>query len=106
MYKPMGRRTFTCEKVVYTIDMSDPALLVERRSEIAERQAMIAGWLAQTNTDQLVMLEPPNLNWFVGAHLCRGILDVCEQPVLIISAQQRWLVCSSADTQRLFGQFL
>ncbi len=90
-------------RVVYIINMSDGIL---RRAELAERQAFVAALLAETQTDQLLVFEPPNLSWFAGAPLARGILNPAEQPVLVISATQHWVVCSNNDSQRIFDTFV
>lgn len=81
-------------------------LTAERRSEIDARQGWIADLLSQVAADQVLLLEPANQHWFAGAPLCRGILDPAEQPALVISANQRWLICSNVDTQRIFDNFL
>ncbi len=90
-------------KVVYIISMNDAAT---RRSELAQRQSFVAALLADTQTDQLLIFEPPNLSWFAGAPLARGIFHPAEQPLLIVSATQRWVVCGNNDSQRLFDTFV
>lgn len=77
-----------------------------RRAEIDERQASLAGLIKELGVEQLLLLEPPNLAWFSGAPLTRAIIDPAEQPALVVSESQRWVICSNLDTQRLFDTFL
>jgi Xaa-Pro aminopeptidase len=93
-------------RVDYIIDMFSQAITEQRRTEVADRQAFVAGLLSETGADQLLILEPPNLSWFAGAPLARGVLDSSEQPVLIVSNNQRSVICSNIDSQRLFDTFL
>lgn len=82
------------------------ATIAARRAELDERQAVVAALLAETRCEQLLILEPPNLAWFSGSPLSRGALDPAEQPALIVSANQRWVVCSNVDSHRLFETHL
>jgi Xaa-Pro dipeptidase len=93
-------------KVAYITDMSGKSLTDLRWIEIAERQSFVASLLVEINADQLLLLEPANLAWFAGTPLARGALDPTEQPALVVSAHQRWVVSSNVDSQRLFDNFL
>lgn len=86
--------------------MGDASSAAVRRTELAARQAFVAAILAETQTDQLVIFEPANISWFSGSPLARGIQDPNEQPALIVSTTQRWVVCSNVDSRRLFDTFL
>jgi Xaa-Pro aminopeptidase len=82
----------------------DPA--AERRAEIDERQAFVAGLLADAGAELLLLLEPANVAWFCGAPLGTGILDPAEQPALVVGEQLRWLIAGNVDSRRLFDTYL
>lgn len=86
--------------------MIDASTAAERRTELAERQAFVAQLLAAVPADQLLILETANLSWFAGVPLSHGILDPTDQPALVVSPTNRWVVCSNVDSGRLFNTFL
>ncbi|MBX7102664.1 MAG: hypothetical protein K1X57_01190 [Gemmataceae bacterium] len=86
--------------------MAATSSVADRRVELAERQAFVAGLLNEAKVEQLLLLEPPNLSWFAGEPIVRGIVDPASQPALIVSAHQRWLICSNLDTQRIFDSYV
>ncbi len=77
-----------------------------RISEVAERQAFVARLLESAKAEQLLLLDQPNVTWFAGASLARGILDPQDEPCLIVAPNARWLVCSNVDSQRIFDTYL
>jgi Xaa-Pro dipeptidase len=78
----------------------------DRRTEIEAKQERVAGLLDESRTEGLLLLDPANIAWVAGAPLCHGIPDPADWPALFLTANQRWLVCSSTDSQRLFDLFL
>src|SRR5215210_7447181 len=80
--------------------------LSERRVELEAKQDRVAGLLSECGADGLLLLDPANIAWLAGAPLCHGIPDPADWPALYLTANQRWLVCGSTDTQRLFDQHL
>jgi hypothetical protein len=59
-----------------------------------------------SKAEQLLLMDAANKTWFVGNHICHGIFDQPEEPCLIITTNQRWLVCSNTDSQRIFDIYL
>src|SRR4051812_14604360 len=86
--------------------MPSDADVAIRRGEVDERQGVVAALLKELGVEQLLLLEPPNLGWFSGAQLARAIVDPAEQPVVVVSESQRWVICANVDTQRLFDAYL
>lgn len=76
------------------------------RAELDRRQEFVARLLADCGAEQLLLLEPANIAWFAGAPLCRSIIDPGEQPAVVVSGAQRWVICSNVDSVRLFATFL
>jgi Xaa-Pro aminopeptidase len=82
------------------------ALSAERRAEIEAKQERVAELLAEARADGLLLIDPANIAWLAGASLNHGITDAAEWPALYLVSNQRWLVCGSTDTQRLFDAHL
>jgi Xaa-Pro dipeptidase len=78
----------------------------DRRADIDGKQAQIAGLLHQVGCEGLLLLEPENFAWLTSGAAARGILDPAELPVLYFAPEQRWLISSNVDTQRLFDEEL
>lgn len=78
----------------------------DRRSDVDARQIRIAKLLQEWQCDGLLVLEPENFAWLSSGAIARSTLSPAEQPGLYFSADQRWLVCSNTDTQRLFDEEL
>src|SRR5688572_1290904 len=81
-------------------------LLTDRRAEVDAKQERVAGLLAEVGADGLLLIDPANVAWLTGATLHHGIPDAAEWPALFLMPYQRWLVCASTDTQRLFDAHL
>jgi Xaa-Pro dipeptidase len=77
-----------------------------RRAEVEAKQDRVAGLLAEVGADGLLLIDPANVAWVAGAALNHGIADAAEWPALFLMSNQRWLVCGSTDTQRLFDTHL
>jgi len=86
--------------------MNDQPPTNDRREAIDERQGFIGGLLASVGADQLLILDRPNLHWFCGAPIARGVIDPNEQPAIIVSGGTRTIVCCNVDSQRLFDVYL
>lgn len=78
----------------------------DRRADIDGKQAKIAALLQEVGCDGLLALEPENFFWLTSGATPRGILDPNELPAIYFSQEQRWLICSNADSQRLFDEEL
>lgn len=79
---------------------------VSRRHDVDAKQVIVARLLADSECDGLLLLEPTNFRWFTDGALLRGTFGPDEFPGLYVNPQQRWLLCSSMDTQRFFDEEL
>jgi Xaa-Pro aminopeptidase len=80
--------------------------LSPRREDIDLKQAKIARLLADAQCEAVLLLERPNVRWFTSGAAERGVYHAEECPVLFVNSNQRWVICSSVDTQRLFDEEL
>jgi Xaa-Pro aminopeptidase len=86
-----------------SIDLDLPA---DRRGDVDAKQVLVAALLQQVGCEGLLFLEPENFSWLTSGALPRSVLDPAEQPALYFTAEQRWLLASNADAQRLFDEEL
>ena len=86
----------------------DLALATEsdRRADIDAKQAQVAALLQEVGCEGLLVLDPDNFAWLTSGATPRGTLDPAEHPVAYLSLDQRWLIASNVDTQRLFDEEL
>ena len=54
--------------------------------------------------DGLLVRQPENFSWLTSGAMARGVLSEAELPLVYFSADQRWLIASNVDTQRLFDE--
>src|SRR5262249_31924616 len=80
--------------------------LADRRKDIDQKQAWVAGLLADTGWEGLLVLEPENFTWLTSGATARGVLDPREMPAVYFSADQRWIISANVDSQRLFDEEL
>lgn len=80
--------------------------LAERRADVDAKQAGIAEVLREAGRDWALLLEPENVSWLTSGAASSGILSPDELPALLLTPEQRWLVCSNVDSQRLFDEEL
>src|SRR5437660_636992 len=83
---------------------ADP--VAERRADIIAKQAGIAEVLQELRRDGMLLLEPENVAWMTSGASPSGILGPDEMPAVLLSAEQRWLVCANVDSQRFFDEEL
>src|SRR4051812_22136707 len=84
----------------------DAISIADRRAELDQRQELIAKLLESAKCDQLLLFDSANVTWFCGQSIHHPIVDPVEEPCLIVTATQRWLVCASTDSQRVFNNYL
>lgn len=80
--------------------------LFRRRADVDARQEFVAKILEETGCDGAVLLVPAHVNWFTGGLNVRGLFAESERPGIYTNGRQRWLLCSAADTQRIFDEEL
>jgi Xaa-Pro dipeptidase len=78
----------------------------DRRADTDAKQARIAALLQEWGCEGLLVLEPENFAWLTSGATARATPDPAELPGLYFSAEQRWLLSSNADAQRLFDEEL
>lgn len=77
-----------------------------RRADVDAKQALVASLLRDTGREGLFVFEPENFAWLTAGAVAHGSLDPAMQPALYLNADQRWLLASNADSQRLFDEEL
>lgn len=77
---------------------------VTRRTDVEAKQASVAALLQETACDGLLLTLPDNFSWLTSGGSSRGTLNEAAQPCLYLNAENRWLLCSNADTQRIFDE--
>ncbi len=83
------------------ISLSTPA---DRRSDIEAKHQRVTALLREKGCDGFLVLRPENFAWLTAGSPPRGVLDVDAQPALFFSQEGRWLLCSNADSQRIFDE--
>ncbi len=78
----------------------------DRRSDIDAKHTRIAALLQDVGCEGLLVRDPDNFTYLTSGATNRGILDDRELPVLYFGQDQRWVICSNVDTQRLFDEEL
>jgi Xaa-Pro dipeptidase len=82
------------------------AAMVDRRTDVEAKQLLVARILHELGCEGLLILEPENFYWLTSGGTARGILDPRALPCLYFTAEARWVISSSADSQRLFDEEL
>jgi Xaa-Pro aminopeptidase len=80
--------------------------LSDRRADLEGKQARVMALLQEVGCDGLLVLEPANFAWLTSGAASRGILDPDELSALYYSTDQRWVLASNVDAQRLFDEEL
>jgi hypothetical protein len=88
----------------YTASSASVDVGSDRRADLEIKQARIAALLREVECEGLVLLEPENFAWLTSGAAARGVLDPAETPVLYYSPEQRWVISSNVDSQRLFDE--
>lgn len=76
----------------------------DRRADVEAKHGQVAGLLAETKCDGLLVLDADNFAWLTAGAAGRGVLDPAGLPALYYTTEGRWIVCSNADSQRLFDE--
>jgi Xaa-Pro dipeptidase len=99
----------TAESVVLSAEPTSLANVdaaADRRADLEGKQGRIAKLLQEVGCEGLLVLDPDNFGWLTSGAAARGILDPADFPALYFSADQRWLIASNVDSQRLFDEEL
>jgi Xaa-Pro dipeptidase len=76
----------------------------DRRTDIENKQVRIAQLLKDVECDGLLAADSENFSWLTSGANYRGILDPSSMPLVYLSPDQRWLISSNVDSQRLFDE--
>jgi Xaa-Pro aminopeptidase len=79
---------------------------LDRRADIEAKMGRVADLLKEVNCEGLLVLEPENFAWLTSGGTGRGVLDPAQAPALYCNGEQRWVIASNADSQRLFDEEL
>ncbi|HMF12588.1 MAG TPA: M24 family metallopeptidase, partial [Gemmataceae bacterium] len=79
-------------------------LAPDRREAVDARQTWAASLLREMGCEALIVAEPENFAWLTSGATVRGLLDPASAPCLLFTAEQRWVMCSNVDSQRLFDE--
>lgn len=78
----------------------------DRRAEVDAKQGQVAALLQEVGCDLLLILEPENFAWVTAGAANHRDLDPAARPGVLLIAEQRWLLSSNIDSQRLFDEEL
>ncbi|HEV3446847.1 MAG TPA: M24 family metallopeptidase [Gemmataceae bacterium] len=78
----------------------------DRRADVEAKQRRIAALLQEAGCEGLLVVEPENFAWLTSGGAARGVPDASELPALYFTADQRWVIASNVDAQRLFDEEL
>src|SRR5437868_8100531 len=101
--------SLTAETALFDLENLTPsaaAAASDRRSDIEWKQTRAAALLQELGCDGLLVRQPENFAWLTSGAMARGVLSEAELPLVYFSADQRWLIASNVDTQRLFDEEL
>jgi Xaa-Pro dipeptidase len=77
----------------------------DRRADIEAKMGQVAALLQEVGCEGLLLLEPENFAWVTSGAVPRGSLDPSAAPAVYCNGDSaRWVLCSNADTQRLFDE--
>ncbi len=78
----------------------------DRATDINDKQTRLIALLRDADRDGLLLLDPANFAWFTSGASALGPLNPADRPAIYTQNSQRWLICSNAETQRLFDEEL
>src|SRR5262245_25377734 len=73
-----------------------------RRLDIDAKQHLVAQHIHECECEGMLVLHPANFRWLTAGANPVGFYGRDETPGLYFNSQQRWLLASATDSQRLF----
>jgi Xaa-Pro dipeptidase len=73
-----------------------------RRADVEAKQLAMSKLTQEAGCDSLLILRPENFAWLTAGASSSGTLHQSAHPCLFFQGDNRWVVCGSADTQRIF----
>jgi Xaa-Pro aminopeptidase len=80
--------------------------VTDRRSDVEAKMGRVGSLLQEVGCEGLLVLEPENLAWLTSGATARGLLDPAADLALYCTGEQRWLIASNVDSQRVFDEEL
>lgn len=77
-----------------------------RRADVDAKQEQVGRVLEAMECEAALLLMPAHVTWFTAGMNVRGLIADSERPGVYTNGRQRWLLCSNADSQRLFDEEL
>lgn len=78
----------------------------DRRADIDYKVTLLADLLESVDCEGALFFLPENFAWLTSGATARGILNPEEMPAVYCNGDQKWLLCSNVDSQRLFDEEL
>lgn len=76
----------------------------DRRRDVDAKHQWVAQFLQERGCEGLLVLDPHNFAWLSSGAWVRSVLDPEDMPALLYTANQRYLVCSNVESQRMFDE--
>ena len=76
----------------------------DRRMDADHKMTLVAALLRDVQCDGLLLLEPENIAWLTSGAVSRGLGDPEASPAVYCNGEQRWLLASNVESQRLFDE--
>jgi len=76
----------------------------DRRADIDGKMTQVATLLQEVGCEGLLLLDPSNFAWLTGGAMSRGLADAASEPAAYSNGEQRWIIASNVDSQRLFDE--
>jgi Xaa-Pro dipeptidase len=76
----------------------------DRRADIDAKMAKVAELLQSVGCEGLLLLDPANFAWLTSGAMSRGLGDPAVEPAAYCNGEQRWIIASNVDSQRLFDE--
>jgi len=78
----------------------------DRRADIEAKMARTSNLIQESGCEGLLILEPENFSWLTSGATDRALPYPAGAPVLYCNGDNRWLIASNVDSQRLFDEEL
>jgi Xaa-Pro aminopeptidase len=76
----------------------------DRRADVETKHAWVADLLARLGRDALLVQTPANLAWLTSGGSVRSLLGPEDQPVLLLTPQERWLAAPNFEARRMLEE--
>ena len=76
----------------------------DRRADIDAKHAVITKLIQDAGCDGLLIVLPENFAWLTSGAMSGGTLSDSAHPCLFYFGDNRFVLCSNADTQRIFDE--